>query len=221
MNIKRDGSRDPHIVAEEDSAFGRSKDVASYLRKHAQPNVHVLRNISAYLQGGEDWVLRFTSRNGRPSKKSQNDDPDIWGINKEAALAAALDDICLLWNCEQGLQLDMSVAKRANVQNLLRRLADVMDPDPRLNEKWKLSYGRDRRRGNPKTTLETQLGEVRLGEMAIALKIELGTWSHVDNKLHELGYMGGDNSRRKKAVRLVRQIRARGDAPSVIWVHLK
>jgi hypothetical protein len=194
----------PHILAEQDSIYRRAKSISDYLRKYPQPNVQVLLNISRFLRANENWLLRFTTRTGRPLKSDPYQPPTIWGIGKESALSMALDDLCRSWNPEIGdLLMSTNIAKKPEVQDFLARLADVLDPDPLLTEKWKLVYKKPRC-GNPRTKLHTEISYIVFGKRALSLYRELETWPLVDDRLRELGLMGEDNTRRKRAVRLVR-----------------
>jgi hypothetical protein len=131
----------PHIEAELASINGWPKTVAKYLRSHPQPNVQVLLNISRFLSGGENWILRFTTRNGRPPQVDQNAPESMWGIGNEVNLSNALDNLSRFQIMENSnVVLDKGCAQVRQVQEILARLADVLDPDPSLPEKWMLTY---------------------------------------------------------------------------------
>ena len=203
----------PHILAEQNTFYGRAKHLAAYLRKFPQPNVQVLQSLSRYLEGGDNWNLRFITRNGRPPKVTPSYVQEIfWGIGKENALSMALDRLsqstadALSQSRNPGIEdllIEPNIAATTEAQAILARLANVLDPDPLSKEKWKLVFRRPRR-GNPKTELHTTISDIFFGTYALQLYEELKKWDDVDCRLTAEGRMQDDNSRRIRCVRLVR-----------------
>jgi hypothetical protein len=176
---------------------GFAGTLAKHLRSDGSPSIEAIKSLSRYLQSGDAAMsLHFTTRDGRPPKKdNRTASVSMWAPGGEGQLSGRLFRLA-----ERLDGVHVSEQDQQTDQEVITKLADALDQDPKGAGKWKLVF-RHPRRGNPTTKTRSEVKLAMLGQLSLKLRAELGNWDDADVALRDkYKVIGDDNSTRKKAV---------------------